>query len=728
MRHGAPARWAGAVVLLLAAATAAPSRATEYVVSNTPGSGSGTAADPFGMADLPDATSEKLRSKALEILQPGDTLSFRGGDYRIKTLEGKFYWLGYLRTARRGRPDKRITLRACPGETVRLIHAGGGQPMLGGGHHVTFQGLTIETGPHAAARIGGTGVEVAYCHIKGIHLDTGDNHDGLRLEGARECRIHHNIIEGVTGRSPNSAGIKLYRTTKMVIEDNYIHSNTAGIFDKDSGIENTYRRNFLTGNRVQFYGNNQGKIARYFIHDNVIDGQISLHCKTDGCQIHDNLVRADTLAGAWAGGAWNNAIYNNIVISAGKRILAFYEKRNALVTAGPRVHLTLMDYNLYDAPPRYELGQYARPYQKFTLDDMRRRGFEAHSHVVARASEVFVDEKSWRLKPQWAKAGKSGDAPGPDNIAEILDLTRYGPAAWAKPPAAQARNHSKHGKPNDVEDDGPPDTKDAFPPGRDEQAGTDLLHSASPPANLTLSVMTYNIRYQSMDKKRERDGKLHPWDGRKHMVAAAIAQKDPDVLGLQEAQAGQQRYLARTLRGYDAAGTIFWKRAKFAKLGQGSRPLPGSGRVVAWVRLKAKEDDRELFVFNTHFPPALKEPQKVTLCTFVGDLINQVAAANALAVLTGDLNIHDNDSKGIQILRDRARLRDPWTDTGTPQKYTWNFWFKPTWSGNTVDWILYRRPLRALRVERPGYNEKGEYPSDHLPVYAPLTTGATTAR
>ena len=719
MANGAAVGWVRAVVLLLAAIPAGPSLAREYFVSNASGSGSGTAADPFGMADLPDPTSEKLKSKAIEALQPGDTLTFRGGDYRIKTLEGKYYWLGYLRAARPGRPDKRITLRACPGEKVRLIHAGGGQPMLGGGQYVTYQGFTIETGPHAAARIGGTGVEVAYCHIKGMHLDTSDNHDGLRIEGATACHVHHCIIEGVTGRSLNSAGIKLYRTTKMVVEDNYIHSNTAGIFDKDSGIENTYRRNWLTGNRVQFYGNNQGKIARYFIHDNVVDGQISLHAGCNGCEVHDNLVRADTLTGAWAGGIWNNRVWNNIVLSGGKGILAFYEKRSVFVAGGDKPHLALMDFNLYDAAPRYEFGEYAGRHQKFTLADMRAKGFEKHAEVVAGASALFMDEKTWKLKPQWARAGKNGDAPGPDEIAEILNLTRYGPAALPKPASAQPRNHSKHGKPDGV-DDGAPDAKDSVSSEPGQQAGTDPRNAVSIPGNLAFSVMGYNIRYQSMDAKRERDGKLHPWDGRKRMVAAAIAQKDPDILGLQEAEAGQRRYLAAKLRGYDALSTIFWKQAKFTKLGQGSRKLPGSGRSVEWVRLKPVGSERDLFAFNTHFPPAMREPQKVKVCTFVANLIHEMAGADSLVILTGDLNIHDNDSKGIQILRERAKLCDPWTDTGTSQRYTWNFWFKPTWSGNTVDWILYRRPLRALRVERPAYNEKGEYPSDHLPVFAAL--------
>jgi len=274
----------------------------------------------------------------------------------------------------------------------------------------------------------------------------------------------------------------------------------------------------------------------------------------------------------------------------------------------------------------------------------------------------------------------------------------------------------------------PDDDGDGWSDEEERNAGTDPLNAISfpekgargPAGHSALGVMSYNIRYQSMDKQRGRDGKLHPWDGRKDAVAAAIAQKDPDILGLQEAQTGQRRDLLRALRGYEAHSTIFWKRDKLAKLGAGSRKLPDTGRGVTWVRLKSKSNSRELWVFNTHFPPAMKEPQKVKLCTFVADLINQVAGADGLAILTGDLNIHDHDSKGIQILRDRAKLCDPWTDSGTSQKYTWNFWFKPTWSGNTVDWILYRRPLKALRVERPAYNVDGDYPSDHLPVYAPL--------
>jgi endonuclease/exonuclease/phosphatase family metal-dependent hydrolase len=245
---------------------------------------------------------------------------------------------------------------------------------------------------------------------------------------------------------------------------------------------------------------------------------------------------------------------------------------------------------------------------------------------------------------------------------------------------------------------------------------------------LELGVMSYNVRFQSMDNKTERDGRLHPWDGRKTMVVAAIAQKDADILGLQEAQNGQRDHVVQALQRYDFHASILWKREKFGKRSQGTYKLPGTGRSLDWVHLQFKEFEGEVFVFNTHFPPALKEPDKVRLCQFVSNCINKTAGENSWAILTGDLNIHDNDSSGIQILRERAQLSDPWTDTGTSQKYVWNFWFQPVWSGYTVDWVLYRRPLRALSVERPGYNENGQYPSDHLPVYASLTLTVNAAR
>ncbi len=396
----------------------------DYYVANRSASGAGTKEEPFGLADLPGPDG-KL-SRALTVLTPGDTLWFRGGEYRCRTKPGAYY-LGYIRPPRSGEKDKAISFRALPGEAVVLVGAEGGQPLLGsndGGplHYARFEGFTVHG---TVGWITGKGVEVAYCEVIGKFVDTADNHDGIRVENADGAWLHHNIIRGVKGKSGNSAGIKVYKSQNLVVEDNYVHDNTRGIFDKDSGTNNTYRRNFLTGNEeAQFHGNNQGKYLVAHIYDNVIDGGVALGYRTDGTDVHDNLIRGDVQAGHWAGELWNTHLWNNIVLARGKAVTAYNESKNAFVNEGERRHLAYMDFNVYTAPPRYTFGG-----KTLTLDDMRKAGFEKSSTVVAGPQEVFADEKAYRLLPRWKAAGRNGDPPGPDDIASILDVSRYGPAA-----------------------------------------------------------------------------------------------------------------------------------------------------------------------------------------------------------------------------------------------------------------------------------------------------------
>lgn len=248
------------------------------------------------------------------------------------------------------------------------------------------------------------------------------------------------------------------------------------------------------------------------------------------------------------------------------------------------------------------------------------------------------------------------------------------------------------------------------------------------PAKLRFSVMSYNVRFKSMDPIREKDGKLHPWKDRREGVLAVIREKDPDILGLQECIEVQQAYLAEELKGcalHKSTNTpIVWKKSTFTRVDAGNRALPalgpyGGGRRIDWVHLHEQGTKADVFVFNMHFSPGLKEPEQVRICRFVADFINTTAGTDTIAILTGDLNIHDDRSKGIQTIRDVAKLSDPWTDTGTSQMSLGGLWGKKPWSGTTIDWILYRRPLRATKVERPELKWQGEYPSDHLPVYAP---------
>ncbi|MCY2954416.1 MAG: right-handed parallel beta-helix repeat-containing protein [Planctomycetota bacterium] len=419
--------WSATTFAVLVIATTAYS--ADYYLANKPGSGAGTKDDPFGLADLPKPDNRPTR--ALAVLQPGDTLWFKGGEYSFDTGPVKdFYHVGYLRPARSGEAGKPISFQACPSEKVVLSAASGGQPIFGNGDrdYVRHQGFIIHG---TVGHMGGKGAEIAYCEIIGQYVDTSDNHDGLRIEHADGAWVHHNIIHGVQGKSGNSAGIKVYKSQNLIIEDNWIYDNTRGIFDKDSGINNTYRRNFLSGNRQeQFHGNNQGKYMVAHIYDNVIDGHVALGYLVDGSDVHNNLIRGDMLAGHWAGEVWNTRLWNNIVIASGKAITAYNESKNRFVETGEKKHLAYMDYNLYTAPPKYTFGAYSKEkVQAFGLDEMRSRGIEQHSQVLANSSEIYKDQKSWELLPKWKTAGRDGNSVGPEDVALVLDVRRYGPAA-----------------------------------------------------------------------------------------------------------------------------------------------------------------------------------------------------------------------------------------------------------------------------------------------------------
>ncbi|MFB3890629.1 MAG: hypothetical protein ACE15C_01255 [Phycisphaerae bacterium] len=405
-----------------------PSRPTgrEYYVCTRPGPGAGTKEDPFGMADMPGPDG-KL-TKALQVLEPGDTLWFKGGQYAFRTAPAKtLYYLGYIRPSKSGLPGKPISFRACPGETVTLARAEGGQPLLGNAtsgpplDYVRYEGFIVSGNVY---RISGKGAEVAYCEVIGEYVDTADNHCGIRLEHADGAWIHHNVIHGWKGKSGNSCAIQAYTTENSIIEDNYVYDNNGGLRDKDSGTNNTFRRNFSTRNsEYAFLGNNQGKYMKDHIYDNVLDGGVALGYIVDGTDVHDNLLRGNVLAGHWAGQMWNSYLWNNIVIASGKEVTAYNDSSNEFINDGEQRHLRYMDYNLYTAPPRYRFAR-----QVFSLDQMREKGFEQHSQAVKSAADIFVDEKSYRLLDKWKTAGRYQDAPGPDNIAEILDLKRYGPA------------------------------------------------------------------------------------------------------------------------------------------------------------------------------------------------------------------------------------------------------------------------------------------------------------
>ncbi|MDO8231711.1 MAG: Ig-like domain-containing protein, partial [bacterium] len=408
-----------------------------YYVSNKAGSGAGTFADPYGMADLPrsDTPICSLSSPAIEPMMPGDILYFRGGNYSFTTCGTTNYWAtGYIRPARSGLAGKPITFKTYPSEAVQVQVGSGTQPAFGtvGLNYIRFQGFTVLGG---FGMITGRNNEVSYNEIIGSFVNNVFNHDGIAIGIYGDVTdapwIHHNIIRGVTGLSENSAGLKFYSTTNAIIEDNYIHDNTSGIHNKHGNQDNTFRRNLVSNNQKAQIMGGSGPDERWraFIYDNVIDGNgVSSMYVSEGSEIHDNLIRGGTLAGTWQGESAHSNIWNNIVLSKTSSATGYYDSAANFVSSGATAQLNYMNYNLYSVSPSYPFGQYTATPQNFTLLDMKDRGFEQNSSV-ATSPQIFVDEISYNLQNAWKTSGRYGDAYGPDNIAQIINPNRYGPAA-----------------------------------------------------------------------------------------------------------------------------------------------------------------------------------------------------------------------------------------------------------------------------------------------------------
>jgi len=411
--------WTALTAMVLAISVSAPLlAATYYVDQDHPRANdknAGTEESPW-----------KTIHHAAGLLRAGDTVLVKQGTYDVEASEN--WAVPAVAPTNAGTTDAPITFQACPGHQVTITTSGGQAAIGSNRDYVVWDGFIVDMTDRMKGILifGARGCVVRYCEVKGNYIDSGDNHDGIRIERAPDCRIHHNIIHGVKGNSPNSAGIKLYSkgAKNVIVEDNYIYDNTAGVFDKDFGVDNTFRRNYFTRNRTDFYGNNQGGTARYFIYDNVFDGKIELHASNTGTEIHDNLLRSGSLAGAWAGGVTGTKIWNNIVISKARSIMAIQNKRQDLATA-----VAYLDYNLYDAPPVYEFGEYTPNRQRLSFDQMRAAGLEEHSRVAADVQGILEDETTYHLLPSWTTAGRDAEAPGPEDIAMVLDARRYGPSA-----------------------------------------------------------------------------------------------------------------------------------------------------------------------------------------------------------------------------------------------------------------------------------------------------------
>jgi endonuclease/exonuclease/phosphatase family metal-dependent hydrolase len=256
-------------------------------------------------------------------------------------------------------------------------------------------------------------------------------------------------------------------------------------------------------------------------------------------------------------------------------------------------------------------------------------------------------------------------------------------------------------------------------------------------------VMSFNIRCATA-----RGDGPHLWEHRADMVRRYLRQRNPDLLGLQEAVAAQARAVRDALPGHQHHGvgrddgigrgefaSMLFRAERFERLDGGHQwlsPSPGKPgppawdagctRMFSWLRLRDRGTDQPILWMNTHWDHVgerarLHSAQQ--LRRFAAD-----HAGGAMVLITGDFNCTDRDpphallcddaGDGLGELLD-AQRSCPMTDPGG----TWHGFTGKT-DGERIDWIVHSGALRARRVEIDRLHEAGVYLSDHFPLVAEM--------
>lgn len=253
-------------------------------------------------------------------------------------------------------------------------------------------------------------------------------------------------------------------------------------------------------------------------------------------------------------------------------------------------------------------------------------------------------------------------------------------------------------------------------------------------APVELKVMTYNIRYGTAN-----DGE-NAWPNRKAALINLVKKHDPDVLGVQEALAGQIDELKAALPGHDLLGVgrddglrkgeysaIFTRSSKLGLREGGTRwisndPLkPGTlafdakiTRIFTWGEFFMVGGKR-ILLMNAHF-----DHQSSQARLLGGQQMRAFAdqRPDLPTLVMGDFNSSSTDEP-IKALMAGDRFKNSMPKAGPYGTFNG---FKPEQvNGDMIDHILSSSMWETREVEIDRTLVNGRTPSDHFPVIARFT-------
>ncbi len=259
-----------------------------------------------------------------------------------------------------------------------------------------------------------------------------------------------------------------------------------------------------------------------------------------------------------------------------------------------------------------------------------------------------------------------------------------------------------------------------------------------------LRVMSFNIRYANT-----ADG-ADAWPQRTELFFDTVNAFGPDLVGFQEVIAVQHDAITTRLSDYAFVGVarddgkrkgewspIGYRKSRFTAVAHGDFWLSETPEVIgskswdaaitricSWVRLRETATGREFLYANTHF-----DHKGVVARQEASRLISArlpLIAAGLPAILTGDLNINEDNPAYAVLTRPTAPAAIRWIDafravhpTRVPDELSFHA-FKGGTAGSRIDFIFHTADFIATAATIDRTSRAGRYPSDHYPVTAVL--------
>lgn len=330
--------------------------------------------------------------------------------------------------------------------------------------------------------------------------------------------------------------------------------------------------------------------------------------------------------------------------------------------------------------------------------------------------------------PDWLKLRdlmKRGKLDKPTSVSFLID--QQGFVRWVHPGPRLHRDASEH----------PLANADFL----ELQALVDDLLPTEPQTKTDFKVVSFNIRYGTA-----KDGD-NVWPRRRHLVLETIREADPDLIGTQEAQWFQVKFLCDNLKDYaqisrsrrldpsDERCAILYRKSRFTPLEVGHFMLSeqpqvhGSRswgaalpRIATWARLRDKQDGRVFLFANTHYDYRSQKARQESWAVLREQLID--CARGRPVVLTGDFN---QDLASLEARPAEAAcarqlgLEDTWSAATATGKGTGTFHgFDGNGTGGRIDGVFAHREFTVLSAAIDRWHKDNRYPSDHFPVEAVL--------